>query len=84
MEVPNWLHPHVQENIMMEKDGLDKRRKWVVILGLVPFRDGDQWCVLYGENLQEGIASFGKTPEEAIARFDFAMCDPKGGSDGKA
>jgi hypothetical protein len=29
-------------------------------------RDGDQWCVLFGRNLQEGIAGFGSTPHEAI------------------
>ena len=28
--------------------------------------DGNQWCVLYGDNLQEGIAGFGSTPEKAI------------------
>lgn len=30
------------------------------------FIDGNQWCVLYGENLQEGIAGFGDTPQKAI------------------
>ena len=32
--------------------------------------DGDMWCALYGENLQEGVAGFGKTPQEAMAAFD--------------
>ena len=27
--------------------------------------DGNQWCVLAGENLQEGFAGFGNTKEEA-------------------
>lgn len=31
--------------------------------------DGDQWCVLYGINLQEGVCGFGKTKEEAIGNF---------------
>lgn len=30
------------------------------------YKDGDQWCVLYGENIQEGIAGFGSTPLKAI------------------
>ena len=34
--------------------------------------DGDQWCALYGENLQEGVAGFGRTPAEAMADFDQA------------
>lgn len=32
--------------------------------------DGDQWCALYGENLQEGVAGFGKSPVDAMADFD--------------
>jgi hypothetical protein len=32
--------------------------------------DGDQWCVLYGENLQEGCAGFGSSPDAAMRDFD--------------
>lgn len=32
--------------------------------------DGDQWCALYGDNLQEGVAGFGDTPAKAIQDFD--------------
>lgn len=28
--------------------------------------DGNQWCCLVGENLQEGVAFFADTPYEAI------------------
>ena len=34
------------------------------------FLDGDSWCCLYGENIQEGVCGFGKTPREACANFD--------------
>lgn len=34
--------------------------------------DGDQWCALYGENLQDGVAGFGNSPAEAMAAFDRA------------
>ena len=34
--------------------------------------DGDKWCALYGENLQEGVAGFGDSPEAACADFDRA------------
>ena len=30
------------------------------------FMDGDQWCALLGENLQEGKAGFGDTKSEAL------------------
>lgn len=32
--------------------------------------DGKSWCALYGENLQDGVAGFGDTPELAMADFD--------------
>ena len=28
------------------------------------------WCALYGDNLQDGVAGFGRSPEEAMADFD--------------
>ncbi len=43
-----------------------------VMLGLIPALDGDQWCALYGPNLQEGVAGFGDSPDEAMAAFDKA------------
>lgn len=30
------------------------------------FLDGNQWCALLGENIQEGIAGFGLSPKEAL------------------
>lgn len=36
-------------------------------LAIVPFKDGDQWCALYGVDLQAGIAGFGNTPFLAMA-----------------
>jgi hypothetical protein len=32
--------------------------------------DGNQWCALYGDNLQDGVAGFGDSPVEAMAAFD--------------
>jgi len=32
--------------------------------------DGDCWCALYGDNLQDGVAGFGKSPRDAMADFD--------------
>lgn len=32
--------------------------------------DGNEWCALYGDNLQEGVAGFGPSPEKAMADFD--------------
>lgn len=30
------------------------------------FIDGNKWCALLGEDLQEGLAGFGDTPSEAL------------------
>lgn len=33
-------------------------------------RDGNQWCVLYGKDLQVIIAGFGNSPHQAIMNFN--------------
>lgn len=35
------------------------------------FPDGNMWCALYGDNLQDGVAGFGDSPELAASDFDF-------------
>lgn len=32
--------------------------------------DGNEWCALFGENLQDGVAGFGKSPDKAYRDFD--------------
>lgn len=38
------------------------------------FIEGNKWCALYGENLQDGVAGFGDSPELASWDFDKAWC----------
>lgn len=33
------------------------------------FRDGVLWCALHGDNLQDGVAWFGSSPEKAMRNF---------------
>jgi hypothetical protein len=40
------------------------------------YKDGQQWCVLYGENIQEGVSGFGKSPNEAIINFNKSFYQP--------
>lgn len=42
--------------------------------------DGNQWCVLYGDNLQDGVAGFGDTPYLAVLDFTKAWNRPLGGA----
>lgn len=36
------------------------------------FVDGNSWCALYGENIQDGVAGFGDSPANAMWDFDRA------------
>ena len=36
------------------------------------FRDGNQWCALLGENIQDGVIGFGDSPDAAMWAFDEA------------
>jgi hypothetical protein len=48
----------------------------VATLGLHPYPDGDMWCVLWGEDLQNGVCAFGKTPSEAVSNFNRTVNEP--------
>lgn len=37
--------------------------------------DGNQWCALYGDNLQDGVAGFGGSPDLAYRSFDLAWVE---------
>jgi len=41
----------------------------ITALGIKPYKDGNQWCFLYGENIQEGICGFGDTIYQAAKEF---------------
>lgn len=45
------------------------------------FIDGDRWCALYGNNIQDGVCGFGKSPDEATYAFDRAWSKTIGGID---
>ena len=36
------------------------------------FMDGNQWCALYGDDLQDGVAGFGDSPYLACHAFNVA------------
>jgi len=40
------------------------------------FIDGNQWCALFGENLQDGVAGFGDSPYLAMQDFDVNWYKP--------
>lgn len=76
MEVPGFLQARVAEIIGIESDRAERERLWATVLRARIFPDGNMWCCLYGENVQEGIAGFGNTPEQAMWEFEKAMSQP--------
>lgn len=34
------------------------------------FIDGNKWCVLWGENIQDGVCGFGDSPRKALMDFN--------------
>lgn len=56
--------------------GLQHVCKLAMILDCKITKDGDQWCCLFGEDLQEGIAGFGNTATEAVEEWgrNFGCC----------
>lgn len=53
------------------------RRAPHVLMRPALMADGNKWCALYGENLMEGVAGFGDTPDEAMKAFDQAWWKEK-------
>ena len=62
---------HRLELEKLEKQGEQKHTAEEILtkVGLKPYKDGDQWCILFGDNIQEGICGFGNTIEDALYAF---------------
>lgn len=52
-------------------------RRPFVLLKPSLYPDGNMWCALYGENIQDGVAGFGDTPEKAAQAFDLAWLNSR-------
>lgn len=48
----------------------------VTLLRPAIYIDGDKWCCLYGENIQDGVCGFGDTPRQAAMEFVRAWDKP--------
>ena len=67
-----WRVGQAAENLAAQM--ADYYATWSASLKPKLTKDGDMWCALYGEDLQLGVSGFGRTPAEALAAFDVAMC----------
>ena len=55
---------HNEQIFEMKRQQVFENQIWQMLgsLNIVPFKDGNQWCCLYGKDLMSGIAGFGDTP----------------------
>ena len=60
-------------NILTEQYGevLETHAMWgcIAALGAKLSKDGNMWCFLWGDNLQEGVCGFGETIYDAAWDF---------------
>lgn len=65
----SWAVEHIKQEFVTAAH--EMQRPSVLFKPRV-FPDGTSWCALLGDNLVEGVAGFGNTPDEACAAFDQA------------
>ena len=63
---------HNEINHQMNVELLETEQQYKRFAMLKPkvYKDGNKWCVLYGENIQDGIAGFGGTPHESVIDWE--------------
>jgi hypothetical protein len=59
-----------QMNIYYEYLGVAAQSPFLIYKPKI-FKDGDLWCALLGDSLQEGVVGFGVCPEDAKLDFDY-------------
>ena len=73
LAVESSQRQHNEELLQQERIALIiEQEEYNLFVMLKPklLKDGDQWCCLYGDDLQVGIAGFGDTPYLAILDFN--------------
>ena len=60
--VLNRLRSFITQEIQKE----DSLHEFLCKAGVKVYRDGNQWCILKCNNIQEGICGFGDTIEDAL------------------
>jgi hypothetical protein len=71
-----WRVGHVAECLAEQISAY--HATWFSVLKPRLFKDGNMWCALHGENLQEGVSGFGPTPAKALMAFELAMGSERG------
>lgn len=61
---------HHKFEIAIETEAQKRALTMLTTLGATLSKDGDKFCWLYGDNLQDGIAGFGDSPMQAAYDFE--------------
>ena len=69
---PDHLVPRVSEMLAHMANRAVEMNRPSFIRPVKIYPNGDQWCCLEGENIQEGVCGFGPSPDAACAAFDEA------------
>ncbi len=72
MEWPEHLHGFLDEAAHSIRNATFEQERPFMLLRPRIFQDGDQWCALLGDNLQEGVCAFGDSPSKASYEWDKA------------
>jgi hypothetical protein len=76
LQIPVWLEPLVQEALAATSNHAFERNTPFVIYGARVFQDGNTFCALLGDNIQEGICAFADTPANAVHAFNNVWYSP--------
>ena len=84
-KVRKWIASYIHRGVFNEEEHpmalkaieyLEKQKEQPISItevlaraGLKPYKDGNKWCILIGDNIQEGICGFGDTIDEALYQF---------------
>lgn len=68
IDFDHWRGSQIADEIQNQIT-LDMQLSILKALNPILNKDGNQWCYLYGENLQVGVAGFGDTPYLAMVDF---------------
>lgn len=73
MDTSEYEHRVFQERITTEalrqEVAVEQKRPSILLRPALSI-DGNKWCALFGDNLQDGVAGFGDSPAEAYEDFD--------------
>lgn len=69
-ELASRLHDARLVEIHLAESVERERLRPFMLLRPKMFQDVNQWCALYGDNLQAGVCAFGDTPHKASVQFD--------------